>query len=259
MYSRAEARFRAELAVQQLREELQPPSEPAISPIVTVAPPVNEPLLVPTAATQPVPPASTVAFPTVANTNTRRRRTQPPLTLVAAFGGLTVAAVLGIIFTLLPAPKAGSEIAQAAPAAPPAIQRAQPAPVAAPSAPPPAVPAAATASTTSAPQTRPAAAVAAPVRPKAPVVRAARVEGAIATSARARTNEGRLRVTSTPSGARVTINGIGWGQTPVTIDHLPLGAKTVRITRDGYSSMERSVVINGDQPLATLNATLTRR
>ena len=66
-------------------------------------------------------------------------------------------------------------------------------------------------------------------------------------------------MTSTPAGARVTINGIGWGQTPLTIDHLPLGAKTVRITRDGYTSLERSVTIDGQQAMETLNATLTRR
>lgn len=35
-------------------------------------------------------------------------------------------------------------------------------------------------------------------------------------------SDGQLRVTSVPSGARVTVNGIGWGQTPLTIDHLLL-------------------------------------
>ncbi|HTM04509.1 MAG TPA: PEGA domain-containing protein [Vicinamibacterales bacterium] len=261
MYSRAEARFRAELAVQQLRDELQSPPEPTITPIVTVTPPVNEPLLVPTAATQPLPPsAPTAAFPVVTNTNTRRRRTQPPVTLVAALGALGVAAVLGIIFTLIPAKKVGPEIAQAAPVAQPAVQPAPPTPIAAPAAAPTAAaPLPATLSSTAASQSKPVVAAPAPVRPRAPVVRAARVEGAGATSSHARANEGRLRVTSTPAGARVTVNGIGWGQTPVTIDHLPLGAKTVRITRDGYASLERSVVIDGEQALETLSATLTRR
>ena len=261
MYSRAEARFRAELAVQQLREELQSPPEPTLTPIVTVTPPVNEPLLVPTAAAQSLPsPAPTAAFPLVTNTHTRRRRTQPPLTLVAALGALAVAAVLGIIFTLIPVKTVGPEIAQAAPAVQPVVQPAQPAPVAVPSPTPTvAVPPSVTVSNTAAPQSTPVVAAPAPARPKAPVVRAARLEGAVATRSRTRANEGRLRVTSTPAGARVTINGIGWGQTPLTIDHLPLGAKTVRITHDGYTSLERSVVIDGQQALETLSATLTRR
>jgi len=50
-----------------------------------------------------------------------------------------------------------------------------------------------------------------------------------------------LRVTSTPAGARVTINGIGWGQTPVTVPNLPLGAKTVRLSIAGYRSQQRTV------------------
>jgi hypothetical protein len=58
--------------------------------------------------------------------------------------------------------------------------------------------------------------------------------------------EGQLRVTSTPPGARVTINGIGWGQTPLTIGHLPLGVKTVRITREGYASAQRTVDLRTD-------------
>ena len=43
------------------------------------------------------------------------------------------------------------------------------------------------------------------------------------------------------NGARVTINGIGWGQTPVTVKNLPLGTKTVRLTSDGYASQQRTV------------------
>jgi hypothetical protein len=58
--------------------------------------------------------------------------------------------------------------------------------------------------------------------------------------------EGQLRVTSTPPGARVTVNGIGWGQTPLTIGHLPLGVKTVRITREGYTSAQRTVDLRTD-------------
>ena len=51
--------------------------------------------------------------------------------------------------------------------------------------------------------------------------------------------ESRLVITSVPSGARVTVNGIGWGVTPITIRYLPPGVKVVRVTKDGYVSQER--------------------
>jgi len=70
--------------------------------------------------------------------------------------------------------------------------------------------------------------------------------------------EGQLRVTSTPSGARVTVNGIGWGQTPLTLAHLPLGAKTVRVTQDGYASQERLVDLRGDTASASVQFALRR-
>jgi hypothetical protein len=90
--------------------------------------------------------------------------------------------------------------------------------------------------------------------PVAPLSRAARAAATPVHTA----SEGQLRVTSTPPGARVTVNGIGWGQTPLTIGHLPLGTKTVRVTRDGYASQQRLVDIRGDQPTATLHLTLGR-
>jgi hypothetical protein len=71
-------------------------------------------------------------------------------------------------------------------------------------------------------------------------------------------SEGQLRITSTPSGARVTVNGIGWGQTPLTVGHLPLGTKTVRLTRDGYASQERVVDLSGNDGSAALNVALQR-
>ena len=50
-----------------------------------------------------------------------------------------------------------------------------------------------------------------------------------------------LRITSDPSGARVTVNGVGWGTTPVVIRHLPFGAKRIRLTKDGFKADERVV------------------
>jgi cytoskeletal protein RodZ len=52
-----------------------------------------------------------------------------------------------------------------------------------------------------------------------------------------------LIVTSDPAGARVTVDGIGWGTTPVTIRLLAPGEKTIRVIKDGYASEERTVRI----------------
>lgn len=50
-----------------------------------------------------------------------------------------------------------------------------------------------------------------------------------------------LVVRTRPSGARVTVNGIGRGETPVTVRYLPPGAWRVRVVNDGFTSEERVV------------------
>ena len=50
-----------------------------------------------------------------------------------------------------------------------------------------------------------------------------------------------LVVTTQPAGARVTVNGIGWGLAPVTIRHLPAGDKRIRVSKEGYATEERMV------------------
>jgi cytoskeletal protein RodZ len=50
-----------------------------------------------------------------------------------------------------------------------------------------------------------------------------------------------LVVTTQPAGARVTVNGIGWGIAPLTIRYLPAGDKRIRVSKDGYASEERVV------------------
>jgi hypothetical protein len=85
---------------------------------------------------------------------------------------------------------------------------------------------------------------------------ATRAEAAAAPARSA--SEGLLRITSSPSGARVTVNGIGWGQTPVTVGHLPLGTKTVRVTSDGYTAQQRLVDLRGDSATASVHITLQR-
>jgi cytoskeletal protein RodZ len=52
-----------------------------------------------------------------------------------------------------------------------------------------------------------------------------------------------LIVTTQPAGARVTVDGIGWGITPVTIRHLTPGAKRIRVSKDGYATTERVVSV----------------
>jgi cytoskeletal protein RodZ len=68
--------------------------------------------------------------------------------------------------------------------------------------------------------------------------------------------EGELSVQSDPDGAQVTINGLGWGRTPVTIKYLPIGEKRVRLTKDGYVSIERRVQISAERPVGSLRVTL---
>ncbi len=52
-----------------------------------------------------------------------------------------------------------------------------------------------------------------------------------------------ILVTTEPSGARVTVNGIGWGTTPVAIRHLTPGAKRIRVSKDGYQAAERALAL----------------
>jgi len=56
-----------------------------------------------------------------------------------------------------------------------------------------------------------------------------------------------LVVFSQPQGARVTVDGIGWGATPVTIRYLSPGLKRIRVSRDGHASAERVVQVDEDR------------
>ena len=59
-----------------------------------------------------------------------------------------------------------------------------------------------------------------------------------------------LVVRTEPAGAHVTVNGIGWGVSPVTIRHLPPGAKHIRVTKEGFVSTERVLTIDTGQQQA---------
>jgi len=65
-----------------------------------------------------------------------------------------------------------------------------------------------------------------------------------------------LLVITEPQGARVTINGVGWGTTPVAIPFLPSGSKRVRVTKSGYESEERLVDAGSAHSGATLRIEL---
>jgi hypothetical protein len=69
----------------------------------------------------------------------------------------------------------------------------------------------------------------------------------------------RLVVTSNPAGARVTVDGIGWGVTPLTVRHLPPGDKIVRVTKDGYVASERRVQLGNPGATPSVRLTLRRR
>lgn len=66
-----------------------------------------------------------------------------------------------------------------------------------------------------------------------------------------------LTITSEPSGARVTVDGIAWGVTPVTVHHLAAGKRRVRVTLPDYGAVERSVRMADDRSAASLHVTLT--
>lgn len=65
-----------------------------------------------------------------------------------------------------------------------------------------------------------------------------------------------LTLTSDPSGARVVVDGIGRGSTPVTVQNLTSGVRRVRVIKDGFVSLERDVRIGTGREPATLHVTL---
>ena len=62
-----------------------------------------------------------------------------------------------------------------------------------------------------------------------------------------------LTVTSDPPGARVTVDGIARGTTPVTIAHLEPGDRRVRLTMPTFSAVERVAHLPADRQATTLH------
>ena len=56
-----------------------------------------------------------------------------------------------------------------------------------------------------------------------------------------------LVIVTKPEGARVTVDGIGWGTTPVTIANVSEGLRRIRVTSDGYVAAERAIEIQSDR------------
>jgi hypothetical protein len=54
-----------------------------------------------------------------------------------------------------------------------------------------------------------------------------------------------LTVTSSPEGARVLVDGIARGRTPLTIRHLEPGERRLRVVLDGFISSESVVDLTG--------------
>ncbi|MGE3275675.1 MAG: PEGA domain-containing protein [Vicinamibacterales bacterium] len=68
--------------------------------------------------------------------------------------------------------------------------------------------------------------------------------------------EGRLLIRTTPAGAAVTVDGEPAGETPLTLRDLPLGTRTVRITRAGFAAVERRVALTRERPSRSLEIRL---
>jgi cytoskeletal protein RodZ len=69
--------------------------------------------------------------------------------------------------------------------------------------------------------------------------------------------DGELTIVTEPAGARVTIDGVGRGTTPLTVAHLPFGLHRIRVTLDGHLGEQRVSRIDATRPTETLTISLT--
>lgn len=81
------------------------------------------------------------------------------------------------------------------------------------------------------------------------------LETAVPAAAVATASFTEIVVTTDPPGARVTVNGISWGVSPVTIRHLAPGAKRIRATKEGFAAAEQELNL-GDGQRQTLSLRL---
>jgi serine/threonine-protein kinase len=69
---------------------------------------------------------------------------------------------------------------------------------------------------------------------------------------------GRLLVRSTPGNASVSIDGHDAGRTPATVRDISFGAHHVRVSRDGYVTLDRRVVVTAARPAGSMDFELVR-
>ncbi len=67
---------------------------------------------------------------------------------------------------------------------------------------------------------------------------------------------GKLLIRSTPSGARVSINGRARGRTPLILRDMPLRVLAVTVSQPGYKPSEQRVALSAARPTATVEARL---
>ncbi len=67
---------------------------------------------------------------------------------------------------------------------------------------------------------------------------------------------GRLLIRSTPSGASVDVDGVARGLTPLALRDLALGSRAISVTRRGYLTEERRVVLTSGRPSRSLEIRL---
>ena len=57
---------------------------------------------------------------------------------------------------------------------------------------------------------------------------------------------GRIKVTSSPSYAKVSLNGLYRGQTPLTLNNIKVGQHTVKVTKTDYYNYSETVQVKGN-------------
>jgi cytoskeletal protein RodZ len=95
------------------------------------------------------------------------------------------------------------------------------------------------------------------VRPDAPMTGEIAASAAADVSTPSSQLDASLTITSQPPGARVTVDGIAWGVTPVTVRHLSPGDRRVRVSLPDFAAVERSVRMPDDRSATSLHVVLT--
>ncbi len=93
----------------------------------------------------------------------------------------------------------------------------------------------------------------------APLPKAPAPEPVVPTPMAALATAGTLRVVSEPEGARVLVNGLARGRSPLELGDLAFGSYEVKLEQEGYESATRRLALDAGVPLAELRLTLKAR